>query len=188
MGQDMRIGFTGAHGTGKTTTAQRLVQILPQNWPMVPSTARLSQAAGFPINRDATPESQLFTMMARTSLEDKVEREYGRVVSDRTPLDSLAYTKYQLDYMWKDRDLQFYYDMSYEHTLSHMQKYDAVFYFPVLWSPVDDGVRDPSVEYQLEHNRILVRLAIHQATQLIRVPDGTVDERAQFIKNLLTGL
>ena len=143
----MRIGFTGAQGTGKTTLL-RAIEKADLGFTVVPSTAREAIKAGFSLNRDADPLSQLVTTVSRVALEDNLYRITGKTLSDRTPLDSLAYTLYQLTFVWEKRESDYYWNISQGLVLEHMHKYDHIFYFPPYFAPKNDGVRDDDVLYQ----------------------------------------
>jgi GTPase SAR1 family protein len=186
----MRIGFCGSQGVGKTTTANAWLENIEANdfdrWLMVPSTARMSKDAGFGINREASPDSQLFTMVARIAKEDQLER-IASVISDRTPLDSMAYTQYQRDNVWK-KDTSFYYEMCWELTKSHMDKYDVIFYFPIGWPPQADGVRDTDPEYQKDIDTRVKSLTEEMEVGVVTMPVNTVQSRVEFVNRWLTSV
>jgi hypothetical protein len=184
----MRIGFTGAQGTGKTTVLKR-IEKSKINLTIVPSTARAALAAGFAVNRDADPLSQLVTTVGRIAIEDRIHRESGNTISDRTPLDSLAYTTYQYNNEWGRRDKnEYYWQTSVDLVMEHMHKYDALFYFPVYWAPKDDGVRDPDVEYQEEIDGIIKFYLPTIEKPTFVMPNASTDERLRFFIGSLTDL
>lgn len=176
----MRIGFTGAQGTGKTTVLKK-IQKANTGLTVVPSTARAAAAAGYAVNRDADPTSQLITTIGRIATEDRLHRETGATVSDRTPLDSLAYTTYQINHEWSRREKNdYYWEVSRDIVFEHMLKYDVLFYFPVFWAPKGDGLRDTDVKYQETiDGYIQTYLKVLNVDYFI-MPDASANERLNF--------
>lgn len=184
----MRVGFTGSQGTGKTSVMKRIANA-KSPFVMVPSTARAASAAGYSVNRDADPLSQLVTTAGRIATENRLYRERGATVSDRTPLDSLAYTTYQMNYEWNRREKNdYYWETTLQLVLEHMQQYDAIFYFPVYWAPKNDGLRDSDPEYQETiDGYIQYYLKVLNKDYFI-MPKGTTEQRYRFVVEKINGL
>lgn len=180
----MRIGFTGAQGTGKTTLL-RAVQNSGMNFKVVPSTAREALKAGFKVNRDADTLSQLVTTVSRVALEDSLYRQHNKTLSDRTPLDSLAYTFYQMSKVWTEEPNMYYWNISAGLVVEHMYKYDYVFYFPPYWAPKEDGVRDGDVQYQTDIDQIILDLMKDFEIDHYIMPKGSTEERLAFLTNVV---
>lgn len=86
-----KIGFTGTHGTGKTTACLELVTQLKKlgvDANIVTNTAR---SCPLDINESATTDAQLWIM--GTMMKKELESKSNVVVCDRTLLDVLAYTQ-----------------------------------------------------------------------------------------------
>lgn len=185
----MKVGFCGAQGTGKTSVAEILIkdkQMLDANWKFVPSTARVAMAEGYKLNRAADELGQLLTTCSRIVAEFNIEDEVTSVFSDRTPLDSLAYTAYQFSHAWAKEGQasnKFYWDISNGLVKKHMAEYDKLFYFPVLWPPVADGDRDPDISYQQQIDHYIVSFLEVFGLKYHVVGVGTPEERAEFIKS-----
>jgi len=182
----VRIGFTGAQGTGKTSLLKRIDKA-DMGYTTVPSTARLAHAAGYKLNREADPISQLITTVSRVSIEDKIYRATRQIISDRTPIDSLAYTSYQMLRHWKmdEEEMEFYWGVSEELVFEHMLKYDYVFYFPIYFPPKNDGVRDGDADYQKDID-VLIKMFLKKSnTPFATIPKGTTDERFSFLTNVI---
>lgn len=152
----MRIGFVGTQGTGKTSLANALMEteyFKNNDFIFSPSSSR-RLAGRLGINQSASPFSQLAIMAARLGDEDAASNG-GRlnVISDRTPLDSLAYTKYQFDHVWEEGDpeAEICLEVSTGLVARAMRDYDLVAYFPNYgWPEEDDGVRPQGADYQKE--------------------------------------
>lgn len=180
----MRIGFTGAQGTGKTTLL-RAVENSGMGFKVVPSTARQALQAGFKVNRDADMLSQLVTTVSRCATEDSLYRQHNKTLSDRTPLDSLAYTFYQMGKVWTEKPNMYYWNISSGLAIEHMYKYDYVFYFPPYWAPKQDGVRDGDVNYQTDIDQIILDLTKDFEIDYYVMPKGTTEERLSFLTKLV---
>jgi len=178
----MLIGFIGSHGTGKTTTA-KVVASLMDGKPLL-SSSREVNASGLPINKEATRLTQLMITVARANQAHTYGSRPGLWVADRTPFDSVAYTRYQMDNVW-DHDAaldMIYWNYSMDLALGSLKEYDRLFYFPPLPVLEDDGVRLGDRDYQMIIDDRLRSLLRQIGVGEINVPDGTVLERAHFIQ------
>jgi len=176
----MRVGFTGAQGTGKTTLLRR-IENSDLGFTVVPSTAREAVKAGFKVNREADRLSQLVTTVSRVALEDNLYRTTRRTVGDRTPLDSLAYTAYQANFVWDATESPFYWDISAGLVQEHMFKYDHIFYFPPYFAPKKDGVRDGDAAYQKVIDGIIKAFLDSYQLSYHTVPNANTEERFAFL-------
>lgn len=180
----MRVGFTGAQGTGKTTLL-KAVDEAGLGFKAVPSTAREAVKAGFKVNRDADMLSQLVTTVSRVSMEDHWYNEMGKTISDRTPLDSLAYTFYQAKFVWPEKPNEYYLTISTELVVNHMKKYDHIFYFPPYFNPKPDGVRDGDVAYQQAIDHEIKTALLMLDVTYHTVPMGPTPHRLEFLTKLI---
>lgn len=178
----MRIGFIGSHSTGKTSVAKYITE-LDTRWTFVPSTARKVAAAGLGVNRQADHMSQILTTLSRFVDESRAFEISGWSMSDRTPLDSLAYTKYQIENVWTGDDLNdFYWDYSKKFVAETMKHYDVVFYFPVdAFAMTMDGLREDDEKYRLDIDGIIVELINDLGVKVLTVPNGTIEERSLYV-------
>lgn len=182
----MRVGFTGAQGTGKTTLL-RAVEKSDLDFTIVPSTARAAAEAGFLVNRDADPMSQLVTTVGRVATEDRLFRVQGRSLSDRTPLDSLAYTLYQGANVWDKSEVNGYYmQISIDLVMEHMYKYDHIIYFPPLWSPRSDGLRDTDVGYQKSIDSLIYGLLEMHEIPFETMIAGNTSQRMKHLRKIIS--
>ena len=174
----MRIGFTGAQGSGKTTLA-KLIKQHDDKTVFVPSTARVALQQGYKINTEADPLSQLLTTVSRIAAEYEAVGEL--IISDRTPLDSLAYTNYQYDHIWSEEEkTQFYMDSSFSLVEQAMRNYDHIFYCPPYFAPTDDGVRSGDTAYQKAIDEYIVGLIQTMLLRVHTVPFSTPLNRLEW--------
>lgn len=178
----MKIGFVGTQGTGKTSLAEELMRREFFNgFVFSPSSSR-RLASRLGTSQHANPFAQLAITVARVGDED-VASLFGTrsTLSDRTPLDSLAYTKYQFDNVWDQGDPEAQICMEISETLVRkaMREYDAIAYFPNYgWPLTDDGVRPQGEQYQ---NAIAKNCSEYLAKFGIKpyiVPNEPIDKRA----------
>lgn len=178
----MLIGFIGSHGTGKTTAAKEYTK-MAGGLPLL-SSSREVHGAGLPINKEATRLTQLMITVARANQAHAYGNHQGLYVADRTPLDSYAYTHYQIDNVWNgDADLDRLY-LDQTHALVHaaMEKYDKLFFFPVYWSAKGDSARIEDDVYQRIISDRIVSLLNHGAYRYETMPNVSPVERAHFIQ------
>ena len=142
-----KVGFTGTHGTGKTTAAYALATELKKmgyDVDIITEAAR-SHPAHLPINENTTTASQkwIFAEMLRRELESNAQISIG----DRTLLDVFAYT-YRIDNAVAMSMLPF--------IKEHLKTYDIIFYMePQKGYLKKDGVRSINRQFQKEIKGII---------------------------------
>jgi predicted ATPase len=88
------ISFTGAHGTGKTTSVLKKSREIKIQYPQA-SVFILQEVASFcplPINQKTTADSQLWIFATQIKRELELCSSWDIVISDRTCIDAVAYT------------------------------------------------------------------------------------------------
>lgn len=88
------FSFTGAHGTGKTTSVFEKSRELKIKYPES-SVFVLQEVASFcplPINKDTTAEAQLWIFATQIAKELELCSSWDIIISDRTCIDAVAYT------------------------------------------------------------------------------------------------
>ncbi|ASR75499.1 thymidylate kinase [Streptomyces phage Mildred21] len=182
----IKIGMMGAHGTGKTSMAEAMVNSPAFSlFRTVPSTARQIKAYGYPINREATELSQILVPLLRIvdeaeAFTDKHNRLYKQgIISDRTLVDSLAYTMYQNANVWEGGDLVEH--VTFRLTQMYMQTYGALLYFPIYWDNVDDGVRDPDEQYRREIDNNIKTILELLGIEYLTVPNVSPEMRVSWL-------
>lgn len=185
----MKIGMMGAHGTGKTSMAEAMQNGPFSMFSLVPSTARQIKAYGYPINREATELSQILVPLLRMideaeAMTNSHNRLYKQgLISDRTLVDSLAYTMYQSANVWDSGE--FIEHVTYRLTQMYMHTYSLLLYFPIYWDAVDDGVRDPDEQYRREiDNNIKTVLELLEVPYLT-VPNVSPEMRVTWLTDKL---
>ncbi|NOX32533.1 MAG: AAA family ATPase [Deltaproteobacteria bacterium] len=88
------IAFTGSHGTGKSTAASVMYRDLKYKYPKKSIHVLFDQEVfcPYPINKETTPESQLWIFTNQIRQELSLLSRFDLVVTDRTIVDVIAYT------------------------------------------------------------------------------------------------
>jgi predicted ATPase len=169
----MHIGFTGTHGTGKTTAVFELATALKKEGYDVSIKSNVARRCPLPINEKSTVRSQLWILA--TMMKEEIESTSQITISDRTLLDVLAYTK-RLDKIVSETLQNFirgYIKMTY----------DVVFYLSPMGEPeylVDDGRRSTNRTFQ-HHIDVIIYDYIHKMNLDVKRMT-TTEERLEFIK------
>jgi len=143
----LKIGFTGTHGTGKTTAMYDLACLLKKEGfdvNIVTEVAR-SHPAHLPINLKSTAESQ--TWIFAKMIEKELEARGQIIICDRTLLDAFAYT-YRIAPETANAMMPF--------INHHMKSYNLLFYMePNLDYLKADGIREIDPKFQKDIKNII---------------------------------
>jgi hypothetical protein len=141
------IGFCGAGGVGKTTTALMLTTYLkPYGYGFLPSSSR-SVFAAMGISSEADQHSLSDTK--RWALQKNIQLAHNRkilesrgknLICDRTQLDQFCYALQYCSTYLDESKINWLLDL----TSDAMSRFDMIFYFPLCtWPDTDDGMRTP---------------------------------------------
>jgi len=173
----MKIGFTGTHGTGKSTLAKRVAE--EYSLPLITGITRQLQEKGYPINEQGTLESQMCIASAQLASEIAA----ATFVSDRTFIDQLAYAT--INGLPKE-----YLDLLRILTCRSLIDYDIIFYIPIQsFILEDDKIRSTDSAYRkaidLQIQTLLKELLDDR--MYIKVSGG-FDKEFKEISKILKGL
>lgn len=172
----MKIAFTGAQCTGKSTQVRLLEDYL-----VVESASRVIAREGLPVNRCGDLTSQM-CITGRMELDMHRTKDLDYVVWERTHVDSYAYaTSCKLGPARNS-----YLDIVEQLAKKQFEEYfDLVFLFPAYtlddFVDVCDGVRDCDEEYRLFIHSTIVDMLSFLGVDYLTVPMGTIEERRLFI-------
>ena len=183
MNKAVRVAFSGAQSTGKTTLLNALRSGADfkdsKFWDEI---TRQIKEQGFEINEQGTDATQLKIMQEhkrRVTAEDS-----GLVIFDRCSLDGLVYTQYLYNKGQLTKETLDEATKVFEETIS---TWDAIFFLRPEFEIVDDGVRSVNVEF----HRNIVFLFDHfiekYKLQVIQLT-GSVEDRVNQFKVELSKL
>jgi deoxyadenosine/deoxycytidine kinase len=176
---DRRIAIVGSFSTGKTTTAEILARKL--DLPLLPEVAREVVELGFKLDKDASPETETLIFLRQYNNEISTEEFVG----DRSMIDVMAYAGWVLDN--RERTKEFYlWDECVrlaERTLR--TAYTHVFYLPIEFPIVLDGLRPDDPEFQKDIDERLLGLLRSHGIDYETIT-GSIEERIEKIEKLLS--
>ncbi len=166
----LRIAIVGSFSTGKTTLANVAARALAL--PLLPEVAREVVELGFKLDKDATPETETLIFLRQL----RNETVHPSFVGDRSLIDVMAYASWVLEHQERRKEMALWdacIDIA-EHGLR--SQYTHVFYLPVEFGIVPDGLRPLDPEFQADiDNRMLDLLDLHDVQHVeLR---GSVEER-----------
>nr|DAQ14752.1 MAG TPA: AAA domain protein [Caudoviricetes sp.] len=189
MSKTVRVAFSGAQSTGKTTLLNALRESADfKDCKFWDEITRQIKEQGFEINEQGTDATQLKIMQEhkRRVQEDQAgdANDSGLIIFDRCSLDGLVYTQYLYNKGQVSKETLDEATRVFEETIAD---WDAIFFLRPEFEVVDDGVRSVNVEF----HRNIVFLFDHfiekYKLQVIQLT-GSVEDRVQQFKVELSKL
>ncbi|MGH9149294.1 MAG: AAA family ATPase [Acidimicrobiales bacterium] len=175
----MKVSFVGSFSTGKTTMAN----LFAREWevPLLPEAARQVAELGFRLDKDANAETE--TLIFLKTL--RAELTHPRFVADRSLVDMLAYADWVMDHKTERRkEDHLWFEAREIAVLDLRARYDHVFYLPIEFPIVLDGLRPDDTDFQAEiDRRMRVLLETHDVEH--HSLTGSIDERAEQVRKLV---
>lgn len=185
--QGQRVGFIGAGGTGKTTTATFVSEIT--ELPLVKSASRtVYEAMDLTEGKVAamTPAEQLQLQLTIFDHKIELDQQYS-FIADRTILDHYAYClAYCGSHMSNKTFLQFEEQVR---TLM-LSTYSQLFFFPWgYWEAKSDGIRQDLKGWQSLIDAIMVGYIVRWGLDNVIWVDQTkdIDYRNEFVLAAVRG-
>jgi hypothetical protein len=180
----MKIALAGSAGTGRTTIARKVAEVV--NHPALTNLAKpILKDYGFQYGMGLTVEQFLCTPERQNMLfENKsvMESHYDDFVTDRSWIDLASYA---IQGMHEDENFDI---TSYvKNCQKEALKYDAIVHIPWGRQPlVPDGTRTTNPWFQLIIDSIIFRLAVMWNIDLISLPENLNNEES--VKWIVTQL
>jgi len=172
------VGFCGAGGTGKTTTAKLMADLM--GWDFVPSVSRrVFDCWGWTEADQINASRHDNWRLQRDIIQAKSAQDFDadRCVMDRTLIDHYVYSLYRSsevitneEHKWLDGWLE-----------EGMSRYRFVIFCPVgLFVPGEDGMRQPGEAYRHLIDAAIRGILDRCNVTNLRLPLGTPEERARM--------
>lgn len=179
----MRIGFIGAGGTGKTTTAQLLENFIPEQ--LFPGVARtVFKELGYTEADQRHMSKHDKWRLQKKIFDAKIQQDHDNPdgLFDRTLVDHIAYCLFRCDDAINDTTIKSMLIV----TAENMAKYDQLFYFPVYdWVPDADQLRETNLSYRMAIDFMVQGIIRNLGIPYFRVPNGAPDQRAQAVLKVI---
>src|SRR3712207_2695870 len=171
---ERRIAIVGSFSTGKTTLAELLARRL--DLPLLPEVAREIVELGFKLDKDATPETEALIFLRQYNNELATDEFVG----DRSLIDVMAYAGWVLDNQPRTKE-HYLWDECVRLAERRLRRsYSHVFYLPIEFPIVLDGLRPDDPEFQKDiDDRVLSLLRANDLDYITLT--GSVDERLEQI-------
>jgi adenylate kinase family enzyme len=177
--EERRIAIVGSFSTGKTTVAEVLARRL--NVPLLPEVAREIVELGFKLDKDATPETETLIFMRQYNNELSIDEFVG----DRSLIDVMAYAGWVLDNQPRRKEFALWEECERLAERRLRTNYSHVFYLPIEFPIVLDGLRPDDPEFQSEIDERILRLLRTHGVRYETVT-GDVGERLDQIETHLS--
>lgn len=175
----MKVAFVGSFSTGKTT----LATLFAKEWdlPLLPEVARQVVELGFPLDQSATAETETLIFLKQWLAEESHER----FVADRSLYDVLAYADWVMQHQPADRKENHLWHSSREIATQDLRaRYDHVFYLPIEFPIVLDGLRPDDTEFQADIDRRMRHL-LDTADVAYNVLTGSIADRQEQVRKIV---
>jgi nicotinamide riboside kinase len=176
----VKVAFVGSFSTGKTT----LANLFAREWdlPLLPEVARQVVELGFPLDQRATAETETLIFLKQW----RAEASHERFVADRSIYDVLAYADWVMEHQPGGRkENHLWYESREIATLDLRARYDHVFYLPVEFPIVLDGLRPDDPAFQADIDR-RIRHLLETADVTVHTLTGSVPARQAQVRAVVS--
>lgn len=179
----MRIAIIGTHSTGKSALALPLS--VEMSLPYIGEQARVSiQKLDIKNLDEYRKDKDMFSIFQHDIIRRQINEEakYQSVgfISDRSTCDNICY--YLLNNQDCNEVVNHYKDLALDH---YKNNYNLVVYIPIMFSLVNDGVRNQGEEYRKEVDSLIRKYMILNKNLYILKTEGIenrVNEVMEVIK------
>jgi nicotinamide riboside kinase len=174
----VKIAFVGSFSTGKTT----LANLFAREWdyPLLPEVARQVVELGFPLDQSATAETETLIFLKQW----RAEEVHERFVADRSIYDVLAYADWVMEHQPPRKENHLWWEAREIATLDLRARYDHVFYLPIEFPIVLDGLRPDDTAFQADIDR-RIRHLLDTADVSYDTLTGSVPERQEQVRKVV---
>ncbi len=175
---ERRIVIVGSFSTGKTTLAEILARRL--DLPLLPEVAREIAAEGFKLDKDATPETEALIFLRQYNNE----ASYKEFIGDRSLIDVMSYAGWVLDNQPYRKEMMLWYECEKLAERRLRTNYSHVYYLPIEFPIVLDGLRPDDPPFQKEIDERVVDLLQAHGLGYVTLTGSVEDRIAQIEADL----
>ena len=173
----MKIAFTGAQSTGKTTLLNKLKSNTNYyKFTFIDEITRRMTKHGLEINEGGDDMTQLLIM--NSHLKNILK---GDVIMDRCVLDGVVYTRYLYN---KGQVTEWVMDYAEKVFQLIIDNYDYIFYLQPEFDIKDDGVRSTDIDFRNDIVKLFNNYILECEIPVIQI-SGTAEERINKIKEII---
>ena len=170
----MKIGLCGTMSVGKTTLVNALKEVKDfKDYKFATERSKYLNDLGIPLNTDSTLKGQTVFLAERCA-----ELINEKIITDRTVIDVMAFTKNAKTIDFKDKE---YFE---DYARIFVGEYDYIFYISPDGIPIEDnGVRETDEKYRDVINETILHLLRtygHRCENVIMLK-GSTEERIEKI-------
>ena len=167
----MKIGLTGTMSVGKTTLVKALSKIEQfKGYTCTTERSKYLNSLGIPLNHETTIEGQTIFLAERVT-----ELMQPRLITDRTIIDVMAFTKCARKVSYMDGDA------FEDYSRRFVSQYDYIFYIPPEGIDIEDnGVRETDADYRRQIDEEIQKLLLKHRPFYYEIK-GTTEERIEQI-------
>lgn len=148
--------------------------------PLLPETAREVVELGFKLDKDATPETEALIFLKQYNNELSTPEFVG----DRSLIDVMAYAGWVLEHQPRRKEMALWDECEQLAERRLRSGYTDVFYLPIEFPIVPDGLRPLDPEFQQEIDGRLLSILKYHDIPFSEVT-GSVEERLDQIQDSL---
>jgi deoxyadenosine/deoxycytidine kinase len=175
---EKRVAIVGSFSTGKTTLAEAVAPRL--GLPLLPEVAREVADLGFRLDKDATVETETLIFLRQFHNE----MTHPSFVGDRSLIDVMAYASWVLENQERRKEFALW-DSCLDIAKHHLRsQYTHVFYLPIEFGIVLDGLRPDDPDFQADIDRRMVHL-LEVNDVAYETLTGSVEERTEALLDRL---
>ena len=167
----MKIGLTGTMSVGKTTLVKALSEMEQfKGYTCTTERSQYLNSLGIPLNHETTIEGQTVFLAERVT-----ELMQDRLITDRTIIDVMAFTKCARKVSYMDGDA------FEDYAKRFVGQYDYIFYIsPEGMDIEDNGIRETDADYRKEIDEEIQKLLLKHRP-VVHTLRGTTEERIEQI-------
>ena len=167
----MKIGLTGTMSVGKTTLVKALSEMEQfKGYTCTTERSQYLNSLGIPLNHETTIEGQTVFLAERVT-----ELMQDRLITDRTIIDVMAFTKCARKVSYMDGDA------FEDYAKRFVKQYDYIFYIsPEGMDIEDNGIRETDADYRKEIDEEIQKLLLKHRP-IVHTLRGTTEERIEQI-------